>query len=50
MSSVKRSVTSTTAAVESSFITSMSNAMMMGSKFEFLTALEIAVVSSAKFW
>ena len=39
-----------TAANESSDITSMSKAERIGSKFEFLTACEIAVVSSAKFW
>ena len=37
-----------TAAVESSDITSMSNAMRIGSKFEFLTAWAIAAVSLAK--
>ena len=46
---VNSSVTSTTAAAESSDMTSMSNAMRMGSKFEFLTAPAIAVVSSAMF-
>ena len=49
MSLVNMLVTSTTAAVESSDMTSMSKAARIGSKFEFLTACAMAVVSSAMF-